>query len=973
MEFTRRQLAQKARLTEADLEEVSRCRRPHNQLGFGYQVGFVHLLNRFPKQEPLELVDELLLFTAVQLRIDANLIEHYQQRRQTISEHQQRITDYLGLRRFDDRARAELEEFVFGEAMRLEQTSLLVKRATEFLAEERILQPAETTIARAVAEQRQKAREHIFERVAAAIPPAMARRVDALLVVPEDANVSPLQEIKANPGNPAVKSMHAALRKLRLIEETGALALDLTWLNGNYQRALFHKVRKSSAYRLRELTDPLRHAALACFLLQSYRDAVDEAVIMFTRLLTRMETKASQALDEKMLKEGKSIRSSLEALALLGPLILDGEAPEVGLRARLLDAVPEDELAERVEYATGWVSGRKRNHLPLIVARYSSLRKYAPAFVDALSFEPEGGGERGPVLKAIATLRELNESNKRKVPPDAETEFLSKRWQEEVVGSGKGIERPAWECAVLIKLRDEIRNGNVAVEHSKRFGHLDDFFIPEAQWARVRDPFFARSKLPAAAEGVPAYLERRLREAYDRFLASAPSNAYARVDEKGWHLSTDPADALSDEKADQLAVLKKWLEKHMRGIRLPDLLIEVDNDLGFTRSFMPASRRKNPKLDEVCLLIAAVMAHGCNLGPHTMARLTNGVTYEKLKRVGDWQLTRDTQREALAILVNAISSLDTSLYWGEGKTSASDGQRFRLRRKVLQRTFSPRFSDFALEFYSFIADNYAPFYSTPIECTDRDAASVLDGLLYNESDLELEEHYTDTHGYTEINFAAFAMLGRRFRPRIRDIKRQHIYRVDDRDYGALASLVGRADRKIDLRPIAKQWDRLGHFYASLEGGHRTASVALRRLAGFSAKNRFYRANRDLGRLLKTEFILEYMSEPELRTRIRRGLLKVEQMHALAREVFYGHRGQVNARELWEQMNSCSCLTLIVACIIYWQAKEISRVIQQGDPAGHGVDLALLRHVSPIEWDNVLVYGEYRLDRRRIRTSPARRP
>ena len=31
--------------------------------------------------------------------------------------------------------------------------------------------------------------------------------------------------------------------------------------------------------------------------------------------------------------------------------------------------------------------------------------------------------------------------------------------------------------------------------------------------------------------------------------------------------------------------------------------------------------------------------------------------------------------------------------------------------------------------------------------------------LYNESELEIEEHDTDTHGYTEINFAAFAMLG----------------------------------------------------------------------------------------------------------------------------------------------------------------------------------------------------------------------
>ena len=102
--------------------------------------------------------------------------------------------------------------------------------------------------------------------------------------------------------------------------------------------------------------------------------------------------------------------------------------------------------------------------------------------------------------------------------------------------------------------------------------------------------------------------------------------------------------------------------------------------------------------------------------------------------------------------MHAISRLDTTIHWGEGRTSASDGQRFAMPRKVLQQTYSTRFSDFALEFYSFIADNYAQFYSTPIECTDRDSAFVLDGLCYNESDLELEEHYTDTHGFTEINF-----------------------------------------------------------------------------------------------------------------------------------------------------------------------------------------------------------------------------
>ena len=55
-----------------------------------------------------------------------------------------------------------------------------------------------------------------------------------------------------------------------------------------------------------------------------------------------------------------------------------------------------------------------------------------------------------------------------------------------------------------------------------------------------------------------------------------------------------------------------------------------------------------------------------------------------------------------------------------------------------------------MEFYTFIANNYAPFYSVPIECTERDAPYVLDGLLYHESDLDPEEHHTDTHGYTVI-------------------------------------------------------------------------------------------------------------------------------------------------------------------------------------------------------------------------------
>ena len=37
-----------------------------------------------------------------------------------------------------------------------------------------------------------------------------------------------------------------------------------------------------------------------------------------------------------------------------------------------------------------------------------------------------------------------------------------------------------------------------------------------------------------------------------------------------------------------------------------------------------------------------------------------------------------------------------------------------------------------------------------------------------------------------------------------------------------------------------------------------------------------------------------------------------------------------------------------------------------DPLANGIDLSLLEHVSPIEWDNVVLYGQYILDRKLVR-------
>lgn len=383
------------------------------------------------------------------------------------------------------------------------------------------------------------------------------------------------------------------------------------------------------------------------------------------------------------------------------------------------------------------------------------------------------------------------------------------------------------------------------------------------------------------------------------------------------------------------------------------LLIEVDNDLNFTKHFMLPHQIMSRQVDDVRAILVSIMAHGCFIGAHTMARLTQDISYHHITRITDWQLTEEAQRSALAIIVNAMTNLDISKQWGEGKTSSSDAQRYAYSRRTIQQTYSTKFRDFALEFYTFVADNYAPYFSLPIECTDRDSPYVMDGILYNESDLIMEEHYVDSHGYTEINYAGFEMIGKKLSPRIRGVQHQRLYRIDEsKDYGRLASLVAGKDRIIHMDWIEEQWDRMGHFYASLANGHTTASTALKRLTGFSPKNHFYRANRELGRIFKPENILTYMADPLLRQNRRRGLLKGEQLHQLARNVAYGKQGRINARDLQAQLTTCSCLTLMIACIIYWQAKEINNIMRTHGHEPDEKDLAMLPHISPIGWDNV---------------------
>lgn len=72
-----------------------------------------------------------------------------------------------------------------------------------------------------------------------------------------------------------------------------------------------------------------------------------------------------------------------------------------------------------------------------------------------------------------------------------------------------------------------------------------------------------------------------------------------------------------------------------------------------------------------------------------------------------------------------------------------------------------------------------PLYYTKILHTNsRDAIHILDGLFHHGTNLNIEEHYTGTAGYTDQIFGLTHLLGFKFAPRIRDLSDSKLFTID---------------------------------------------------------------------------------------------------------------------------------------------------------------------------------------------------
>ncbi|NNM59131.1 MAG: DUF4158 domain-containing protein, partial [Legionellales bacterium] len=375
--FSQYSLIEYGHLSETDFDLIKKCRGEHNTLGFAYQLIFIRLFNRVPCQFPLEIVNEIVIYAGMQLSLDISVISRYSKNKTKISDHQKIIIRYLQFQESDDHAKDLLKNFIFQQALQFEPISLLQIKSIEFLRNLKILLPAEDTLLRIIKAKRTIARQLLFDKIHACLSPDIINKLDLLLEVTSD--YSPIEKLKSPIKNASSDTILNLVERSQTIIATGALQIDLTQVNNNYQRTLANEVKRCSADRIRKMEPTRRYTALICFLKQAHQNNMDLLIASYIKLMNSSYTRADTQVEKQFKKNEALIRESLKNYESIKEVIRDKTIPDLELRQVLFEKF-SDELEKDLPEIRAFLKGKNIEIFKSFVGKYAYFRQFTPKF-----------------------------------------------------------------------------------------------------------------------------------------------------------------------------------------------------------------------------------------------------------------------------------------------------------------------------------------------------------------------------------------------------------------------------------------------------------------------------------------------------------------------------------------------------------------------------------------------------------------
>jgi TnpA family transposase len=196
-------------------------------------------------------------------------------------------------------------------------------------------------------------------------------------------------------------------------------------------------------------------------------------------------------------------------------------------------------------------------------------------------------------------------------------------------------------------------------------------------------------------------------------------------------------------------------------------------------------------------------------------------------------------------------------------------------------------------------------------------------------------------------------------PRIRNWKDLIIYRPSsDAKYENIDSLFGEA---IDWDLIQTHWKDMIQVALSIQEGKISSSMLLRKLGAYSKKNKLYKAFQELGRVRRSIFLLNYISNPELPKIITATSNKVESFNAFTDLLRFGSYGVLRSNDPVEQEKMIKYNSLIANAVILQNVVDMTNVINELIESGIKITPESLAGLSPYLTSKLKRFGEYDID------------
>ena len=319
---------------------------------------------------------------------------------------------------------------------------------------------------------------------------------------------------------------------------------------------------------------------------------------------------------------------------------------------------------------------------------------------------------------------------------------------------------------------------------------------------------------------------------------------------------------------DGFALIDQLLSQRIPECNIVDILTDTEHWLNWTKAFGPLSGFESQITSKQKRYMTTTFCYGCYLGPTQTSRSVKEFDRFQVAYINQRHITEQNLLDANVEVINHYNRFILPKLWGSGQRAAADGTKWDVYEQNLLSEYHIRYGGWGGIGYYHVSDTYIALFSSFIACGVWEAIYILDGLLENRSEIRPDTLHADTQGQSETVFGLAYLLAIQLMPRIRNWKHLTLYTPSERFATEQMKHIRELfSDTIDWRLIETHLPDMLRVAISISLGKVRSSTILRKLGTESRKNKLYVAFRELGRVVRTIFLLHFINDEQLRRMI----------------------------------------------------------------------------------------------------------